>query len=172
MKNSIGSLAWNYSTDRMVKEYTTQMYVPAITGSLKICADDYSLARSMCGFRSHLASNWPNVQIFAEKSAGDLKYYKTDSCHEIYLSSTVCLGYIDPSNVTLEVYYGTLSNGKIVNAQTAEMHCEEKTGDGTYRYSISLKIDDGGEYGYTFRITPKHEHLINRFDTGLIKWIV
>ncbi len=171
MKNSISSLSWNYSTDRMVKEYTGSMYVPAITGNSKICDDNYSLARSMCGFRSHLNSNWHNVQLFAEKSAGDLKYYKTDSCQEIYLSTTVCLGYIDPSNVIVEVYYGTLSNGKIENAQTAEMHCDEKTGEGTYRYSINLKIFDGGEYGYTFRITPKHEHLINRFDTGLIKWI-
>ncbi|ACL76557.1 alpha-glucan family phosphorylase [Ruminiclostridium cellulolyticum] len=171
MKNSISSLAWNYSTDRMVKEYTGRMYVPAITGSSRICADNYSLARSMSGFRDHLNLNWPNVQLFAEKSSGDLKNYKTDSCQEIYLSSTVCLGNIDPANVIAEVYYGTLSNGKIENAQVAEMHCDEKTGEGTYRYSINLKIDDGGEYGYTFRITPKHEYLINRFDTGLIKWI-
>lgn len=171
MKNSIRSLAWNYSTDRMVKEYTERMYVPAINGNSAVCADNYSLAKSMCEFKNNIKASWQQVQLFAEKSASDLKYYRTDSCQDIYLAATAYLGYIDPANVVVEVYYGALSNGKIVNAQTAEMHCNERTGEKTYRYSINLKIEDGGEYGYTFRVTPKHDHFINRFDTGLIRWI-
>lgn len=171
MKNSIKSLAWNYSTDRMVQEYTDRMYIPAMKGTEKISADNYNLARSLAGFKEHMQRSWPQVQLFAEKSANDLKYYKSDSEQEIYLSATAYLGFIDPSNVSVEVYYGYLANGIITDAHSAEMHCDEKTGDGTYRYSINLRIEDGGEYAYTFRVTPKHPDLINRFDMGLIKWI-
>jgi starch phosphorylase len=172
MKNSIRSLTWNYSTDRMVKEYTERMYIPAINSNSRFSADNYSLARSLSGFEKYISDNWAQVQLFAEKSANDLKYYRTDSGQNIYLAATAHLGCINPNDVAVEVYYGTLTNGAISNAQAVEMHCDENTGEGTYRYSINLKIDDGGEYGYTFRITPKHPHFINRFDTGLIKWII
>jgi starch phosphorylase len=171
MKNSIKSLAWNYSTDRMVQEYTDRMYVPAMKGTEKISADNYNLARSLAGFKEHMQRSWPQVQLFAEKSANDLKYYRSDSGQEIFLSATAYLGFIDPSNVSVEVYYGSLLNGVITDAHSTEMHLDEKTGDGTYRYSLNLKIEDGGEYAYTFRVTPKHPDLINRFDMGLIKWI-
>ena len=172
MKNSIESLAWNYSTDRMVQEYTERMYIPAMNGSEELSSDNYSTARSMSSFEEHMKRNWPQVQLFAEKSINDLKHYKSDSGQDIYLSVTAQLGGIDPSNVTVEVYYGILENGRISNALAQEMLCSEKTGDSLYRYSLNLKIEDGGEYAYTFRVTPKHPGLINRFDMGLVRWIV
>lgn len=172
MKNSIKSLAWNYSTDRMVQEYTERMYVPAMGGSAKLSNDNYSVARSMSAYEEHMKRNWPQVQLFAEKSANDLKDYKSNSGQEINLSVTVQLGGIDPSNVMVEVYYGILENGKIANALSQELNCAEKTGDNLYRYSLNLKIEDGGEYAYTFRVTPRHPDLINRFDMGLVRWIV
>ncbi len=172
MKNSIKSLAWNYSTDRMVQEYTEKMYLPAMNGAARLSSDNYNLARALSSFEDHMKRNWPQVQLFAEKSANDLKDYKSNSGQEIYLSASVQLGAIDPSNVIVEVYYGLLEHGRITNAQAVEMHCDEKTGENLYRYSLNLKIDDGGEYAYTFRATPRHPELINRFDTGLIRWVV
>lgn len=171
MKNSIQTLAWNYSTDRMVQEYTQRMYVPAMESTAKVSADNYSLAKALSGFKQHMLNNWHTIQLYAEKTSNDLKSYKSDSGREIYLSVTAHLGYIDPADVIVEVYYGCLAKGVIADAQTAEMHCDEKTGDGTYRYTLNLVIEDGGEYAYTFRVTPKHPDLINRFDLGLIRWI-
>lgn len=171
MKNSIKSLAWNYSTDRMVQEYTQRMYVPAMNGAARVSADNYALAKSLAGFKEHMGRSWSQIQLFAEKSANDLKDYKSSSGQDITLTTTAYLGYVNPADVMVELYYGYLIDGKISDAQTLEMHCDEKTGDGTYRYSISLEIQDGGEYAYTFRATPKNPDIINRFDMGLIRWV-
>ena len=171
MKNSISSLTWNYSTDRMVKEYTERMYLPAMNGVTKVTADNYCLARQLSSFDEHIYRNWPQVHLFAEKSVNNLKDYKSDSGQEIYLSVTAKLGAIDPSNVLVEIYYGSLVNGAIVNAQSLEMHLDENIDENTYKYSLSLKIDDGGEYAYTFRATPTGPDLINRFNMGLIRWV-
>ncbi|MHB8061116.1 MAG: alpha-glucan family phosphorylase [Ruminiclostridium sp.] len=171
MKNSIKSLTWNYSTDRMVKEYTERMYLPAMKGVAKVCNDNYSLARQLSAFEEHLQRNWPQVHLTAEKSVNNLKDYKSDSGQEIYLSVTAKLGAIDPSNVMVEIYYGSLVNGAITNAQSVEMNLDGKTDENAYKYSISLKIEDGGEYAYTFRATPKDHNLINRFDLGFIRWV-
>lgn len=171
MKNSIKTLTWNYSTDRMVKEYTERMYLPAINGSAMVSTDSYSLAKQLSAFEQHMKANWHQVQLFSEKSMNNLKDYKSDSGHEIHLTAYARLGAIDPSNVMVEVYYGSLCNGMIVNAQSIEMKSDGKTEDGSYKFSLNLKIEDGGEYAYTFRATPKNPNLINRFDTGLIRWV-
>ncbi len=171
MKNSIKSLTWNYSTDRMVKEYTERMYLPAINGVKKVNADNFCLARQLSALEDHMQRNWHQVKLFAEKSVNSLKDYKSASGQEINLAVNAQLGAIDPSNVLVEVYYGSLVNGVIINAQSVEMQLDGKTDDNLYKYSLSLKIDDGGEYAYTFRATPKDPNLINRFDMGFICWV-
>lgn len=172
MKNSIKSLAWNYSTDRMVMEYTERMYIPAIAGTTKLLEDNCSLAKNLSSFEEHMKNNWAQVMLIAEKTEYNLKDYRSSSGQDIHLSVNAQLGDIDPSNVEVEVYYGPFENGKIVNAQALSMNCVEKLGDSLYRYAVSLKIEDGGEYAYTFRATPKHPDLVNRFDMGLIRWVV
>ena len=52
------------------------------------------------------------------------------------------------------------------------MSLEEKIASSTYRYSVSITLMGGGEYGYTFRVIPFHPGLINKFDMGLIRWAV
>lgn len=171
MKNSIKTLAWNYSTDRMVQEYTEKMYVPAMDGSDKLTKDNFSIARSLSAFEDHMKGNWPHVQVYAEKSSNDLKDFKSSSGQDIHLTATVQLAGIDPSNVSVEVYYGILDNCSVTNTKGVEMHCVEKVGEHLYKYSLELNIDDGGEYAYSFRVVPKHPDLIDPFDLGLIRWI-
>ena len=41
----------------------------------------------------------------------------------------------------------------------------------TYRYYAEIAFPTGGNYGYTFRIMPKHEMLLESENLNLIKWI-
>ena len=43
--------------------------------------------------------------------------------------------------------------------------------NGKYTYESTLKLDNGGNFGYTFRVLPKHEMLIEAENMDLIKWI-
>ena len=51
------------------------------------------------------------------------------------------------------------------------MDLSQDLGNNTYEYKTSIEIDNGGNYGYTFRVLPKHEMLINKQDMSLVKWI-
>ena len=44
-------------------------------------------------------------------------------------------------------------------------------GNGKYEYKTTINIDNGGNYGYTFRVLPRHEMLLNKQDMSLVKWI-
>ena len=40
-----------------------------------------------------------------------------------------------------------------------------------YTFEAKIELTTGGDYGYTFRVMPKHEMLLESSDLNLIKWI-
>lgn len=40
-----------------------------------------------------------------------------------------------------------------------------------YTYEAKVKLVTGGDYGYTFRVMPKHEMLLDSANLNLVKWI-
>lgn len=40
-----------------------------------------------------------------------------------------------------------------------------------YTFETKIELTTGGDYGYTFRVMPKHEMLLEKSDLNLIKWI-
>ena len=51
---------------------------------------------------------------------------------------------------------------------TLESEDEEKR---KYSYVAKIGLTTGGNYGYTFRIMPKHEMLLDSANLNLVKWI-
>ncbi|MCX7745603.1 MAG: alpha-glucan family phosphorylase [Clostridia bacterium] len=174
MKESIKSLSGLYSTQRMVQEYTEKMYVPSMVRLDKISQSNYSFVRELADWKSSIEKNWPQVQIMAEKTMNQLKEQSLFAGQELKISTTVYLGSINPSYVKVEVYYGPISKNNMIDTpEIIEMKLEnDKLDYGTYRYSADIKLVEGGEYGYTFRVLPYHPDLINKFDPGLIRWVV
>ena len=40
-----------------------------------------------------------------------------------------------------------------------------------YTYKAKVELKTGGNYGYTFRVMPKHEMLLDSANLNLVKWI-
>ena len=62
---------------------------------------------------------------------------------------------------------GILENIGIVPMTLIDSNEEEKT----YKYEAKVKLVTGGDYGYTFRVMPKHEMLLDSANLNLVKWI-
>lgn len=173
MKESIKSLSYQYSTHRMVKDYTEKMYIPSMKRVDEIVASNYDFVRNLADWKMFIEKSWPQVQIIADKSMNQLKEQKSVSGETLTITATVNLGDIDPSNVKVEVYYGNIGkNNTIENPQSQEMVKDERISGSTYHYTARITLLDGGEYGYTFRVVPYHPGLINKFDQALIRWVV
>ncbi len=173
MKESIRSLTPQYSTHRMVQEYTGKMYIPFMDRVQKLSADNFALAHNISEWKACIEKNWQGVQIFADKSSNLLKGLKSVSGEPITVSASVYLGSIQPSDVKVETYFGTIGKDNIIeNAEIEEMSMVECTGEGTYKYQSSINLFEGGEYGYTLRVLPYNPELINKFEMGLIRWVV
>lgn len=173
MKESIKSLLYKYSTHRMVQEYTDRFYVPSMNRVNRFQSSDYTLAANLADWKAFVERSWSQVQIVADKTLNQLREQKSISGQSISISTTVNLGNIEPSSVKVEIYYGLIGkSGMIENPEVIEMALQEKTESTVYRYSADVRIIEGGEYGYTFRVLPYHPELINKFDLGLIRWVV
>jgi starch phosphorylase len=65
MKNSMRTCSPKFSANRMVREYTERMYVPAAKRWQQLTADGFSAARALTAWKSRLASRWDHVRIEA-----------------------------------------------------------------------------------------------------------
>ena len=61
-------------------------------------------------------------------------------------------------------------NGTVKNVFTSEM---KKIGEenGKSFYETTIDLTTGGNFGYTFRVMPKHEMLVDSENLDLVKWI-
>lgn len=170
MKEAIKSVAPVYSTHRMVKEYTREMYVPCIERVRRILESGYSLVRGLAEWKRRVEAAWPHVTVAANQDIHGLSDYSVLSGQEIPLSVTVHLGDLAPEDVSVEVFYGPLSNDRIVQGNSLEMKAVRRTDSGAWHYEAALRLSEGGEYGYTFRVIPRNPNLMNKLDLPLIRW--
>jgi len=173
MKESIKTITPNFSTHRMVQDYTREMYIPSIERVEKIVSSDYKLVKDIASWKNNIEKNWSQVSIYAEKSLNSLKEHSMISGQSAEITALVRLGELSPEDVKVEIYYGEIAeNNTLINPVSYEMQLSETTSDGISVYKCNISIFEGGEYGYTFRVIPYNTELINKFDTGLVKWVV
>lgn len=170
MKESIKSIAPVFSIYRMVQDYTREFYVPCIERVRQIKNSNYDYARELAEWKQKIYKEWPNVQILADKDGVLLKEQHAKSGENISFNAIVRLGNLTPDDIEVQVYYGSVSNNTIQQGESVAMHVSGQHDPSTYTYTATLNIADGGEYGYSFRIVPKHPNLFNKYDMPLMKW--
>lgn len=170
MKESIKSVAPMFSTHRMLSDYTRAYYIPCIDRVERIRQSNYNFIRNLSVFKHNIRKFWHDIRITSENRADFPVEHSIRSGETVTLNATVYLGNLSPDDVAVEVYYGPLENNQIQNGMTAEMDFMKRSESSACHYSVNLKITEGGEYGYTFRVIPKHSELFNKHDIPFIKW--
>ena len=78
---------------------------------------------------------------------------------------------ISVEDVAVELYFGRIdANGDITEPQTAPMLHRESLGSGRHLFSGTMRCNTSGRFGYTVRVLPNHEDLLERTLPGLIRW--
>ena len=169
MKNSIISTGGKYSTARMLVDYTKQLYIPLCNLTNKYYTDINNVAEYNT-WKHNLFLNWKDVKI---SQVNNLDNITIDAGNNIEVKCEVELPNIDKDSIDVEVYYGKiLDNGVVENVSIIPMTLEsEDEASKKYYYTAKIELTTGGNYGYTFRIMPKHEMLLEPTNLNLIKWI-
>lgn len=169
MKNSIISTGGNYSTSRMLVDYTNQLYMPLCNLTNKYF-NNLDTVTEYNKVKNELYSNWEDIVI---EQNNNLDNISMDAGKNIDVSCMVKLPNINVENIEAQVYYGKiLDNGTIENISIIPMNLvKSDTENKTYTYNAKIELKTGGNYGYTFRVMPKHEMLLDSANLNLVKWI-
>jgi starch phosphorylase len=167
MRASIKSVGKNFSTHRMLEEYYTAYYKPAMAAGLALRKDAYASSRSLAAYLEKLYRAWPSVSV---NDMSDDAAPVVSRGTKIKVQAKVNLGDLSPEEVLVECYRGpTTSKGEIENPERNQMSCVGREGD----YCLYECFTNGrltGQIGYSVRVLPSHPALADRFVPGLVRW--
>ena len=169
MKNSITSTGGKYSTSRMLVDYTNNLYMPLCNLNKKYYENVDNVAEFNL-WKKNLYINWKDIKITQKNNLNNITM---DAGNNIEVKCEVKLPNVDINNIKVECYYGKiLDNGVVENVSIIPMTLDtQNEEEKVYEYSAKLELKTGGNYGYTFRIMPKHEMLLDSENLNLVKWI-
>ena len=170
MRESIRSVTPVFNTQRMVKEYTERLYIPAARSSENFSRDGCGAATQLSQWKAQIRKDWPQVQI------SDVRVTNKDRQNifvgeSVEISARVHLGAVDPRHVRVEAYHGEADNGDIRNPSATVLNqTSQIDGEGNYIYRGSVPASESGTYGFSVRVLPTHPNLMQTHELRLITW--
>jgi glycogen phosphorylase len=167
MKASMKSIGQDFSTHRMLKEYSEKYYFPALDNHRKLAGAGYAPAKELAAYLAKARKAWPSIAISDLRADAKPIMERGD---KVTVSVIVDLGGLEPAEAAVELYHGpvTMQDG-ITNAACSEMRAAEKKGK-AWEYTVTVVCDRTGQHGYSVRVLPKHPALVSPYVPGLIKW--
>jgi glycogen phosphorylase len=183
---TLGPLA---QATRMVRQYVTELYVPASRSSAALAAGAgigvdradgadgvargdvdaagrFVGARELAAWKQRVTAAWPGVRVeHVEADDGDL----TPGGH-LTIRASVALGDLSPDDVAVEVVYGRAGDAdEIIDPVRQPLALDgESAIDGVARYVGEAQLGEPGPFGYTVRALPSHPLLSNPAELGLV----
>ena len=171
MKESIISTGGKYSTSRMLSDYTSQFYIPLCNLHNKYYKDLSDVTR-FNAWKNDMYRNWKDIKITQKED--NLNNIAIDAGKCITVRCQVELPNINPEHISVECYYGKILETRLVEEISIIQMPQIKTKEENskhYEYEPKTELKTGGNYGYTFRVMPKHEMLLESANMDLVKWI-
>ncbi|HIQ06788.1 MAG TPA: glycosyltransferase family 1 protein, partial [Anaerolineae bacterium] len=166
MKETICTVAPRFNTHRMVKEYTTKLYVPAIHQGDRLTTDNYTAARNLAAWKQRIREQWGHVHLTAEgprqaqRSVGE----------EVKVTARVWLGQLSPQEVRVEIVHALDLGDRLARTETVPMEYTTQESDGSHHYQGRFVPRTSGSVIYGVRVLPYHPGLLNKHEMGLIHW--
>ncbi len=167
MKRSMGRLIPVFNTHRMVHEYYSDRYRPAIARYEALKADRDVRARALALWKQKVRDNWAGIRIMRVDSDSTGPFQVGDT---VRVTAMVNLGNLSPEDVRVELYAGMVdASGSLFDSRPVVMeHKGDKLKGQIFEGFLTLA--KSGKTGYSLRILPDHPDMYAPSDLQLIKW--
>jgi starch phosphorylase len=168
MKNSMRRLAPVFSTNRMVREYADELYVPAFDRGEGLSAEGLKRAVELARQKEILRHRWGGIRIVGVHASGN-GHYKVGQ--DMQVEALVDLPELKPDDVQVQLYAGPLNaSGSFENAQPMSMSHVREMGPARHLFTGTVQCASSGRHGYAIRVVPGGRDLATPFEPGLILW--
>ena len=132
---------------------------------------DISRGKGFADWRDRVRQHWGAVRI--EKVEVTPQQVKVGD--DLTVRALVDLGALEPNDVNVQIYYGTLdSRNQLIAGEAVNMkHCGKANGasdETVHEFCADLSYYTTGKRGLSVRVLPQHPDLADPFQTGLITW--
>jgi len=168
MKNSIQHICPYFNTNRMVRTYFQNYYLPAVERWTRLTSEEMRLAKTLARWRDKVDRNWARVHILEVKSdiEGEVKVGD-----RLRISVLINIDGLKTEDVRVEVYYGQLDDRETVSyGRALAMTHEGEVSEKVHQYQTEVPCEDTGLHGFSIRIMPHHPELTHPHETGLVTW--
>lgn len=160
MRESMAQLTPRFSTNRSVREYTEQHYLPAATVYRARAADKGAIGAQIVDWRRALEQQWGALRF------GEVKIETEGEQHVFEIQ--VYLDGLDPQAVQVELYADAVSDGPPVRQEMKRVQRSTGTTNGNaYRARVSAVRP---ATDYTVRLIPHHDGVAVPLEAAHILW--
>jgi len=169
MKSSMTHLIPIFNTNRMVREYADNFYLPQGKRWQEYVEEDPTIIKSLATWKLKMKELWCDIKVVKVDEGTSANNPSVGETRPI--SAIVQLGKLKPDELRVECYYGTLNkSGEVREGKTVTLDCVDERKDGIYSFSGKIPCASAGLHGYAIRILPKHKNLFIDYTPGLIFW--
>jgi starch phosphorylase len=181
MKNTIKAIAPQFSTDRMIRDYTRRFYNHAAARWQYLTKDDMAKIKDFAAWKANLKNAWPEMDIkkvdinIADDGTTtplDPRKPQIKVGYRLNISALLYLSRIQPHDIAVEVFHGPIDAwGNIRDGSILELNLKKKNNEnGEYWFDGCLSCQSSGRQGLAVRVLPKHPDMVDPYEPGMIIW--
>jgi len=169
IKNTIGKVAPQFTTYRMLTDYEKQYYYPQQKRSNLLRANNFEKAIALSQWKKKVSQEWAHIRVekvVAPRQDSELISLgkKYEATIDLYLSE------LSPEDIGLELVVTSKKENQLKVNQLIQAELVSFSGR-VASYKISAATEDAGLFMIALRLYPKHELLPHRQDFPLVKWL-
>jgi starch phosphorylase len=190
-KRSMASVLPHFNSERVLRDYLQNFYVPAARQGRSLAADDFRVARDLAAWKQKVAAAWQGVQLKAVGAATQEAMFN----EPVELTVEVELNGLAPTDVRVEcVVHRALGSELTVpvvgyvdsrRPQTGTTYIDGETvlldvfqpvpqqlsepPSSVCRYQLQFCPPWAGALLYEIRAVPQHPHLPHLYELGLMR---
>jgi starch phosphorylase len=160
MRESMARLTPTFSTNRVVRQYTEEHYLPAAAGFRERAENRGSMAAGLVAWQAELSKHWSALRF------GAATVEQHDDQYLFHVQ--VFLNDIDPDAVTVELYAEAQKDG---NPTLLTMNRDGRVAEATGALSYSASVSASRPVAdYTPRLVPHHAGAFVPLEAPFILW--
>lgn len=169
MKQSIATLMPRFNTDRMMREYYTNLYKPAAERLQTLTSDNYQLARKIAEWKLKVPMRFSSVHII-DVSIEGIHGDSIPVGQPLKVHVRIAPGKLSPDELTAEMVVGQRDGDELVPPLTTVPLKARETQRNVLLFTGEFTVSGNGRYAYGIRVMPFNPILPCTQDVELVLW--
>jgi starch phosphorylase len=161
VRSSMTRLTPTFSSDRMVREYVEDAYLPAAAAYRRRSADGGKPAEELLEWKRRIAASWRGLRFVSTEVSEDGEHYE--------FRATAYLDELTQNDVRVELYADPANEGDAPEVHRMETEGELAGSWHGYRYRVRIPKGRPADH-YTPRIVPANDEAILPIEEPRVFW--